>query len=182
MAHTRSLENAMAMLDGLLAKSAGAWYLVEPTSDLVATSAPSSTKAYNSFHSYLISELPIQLHSGIGRRASVDYALILSDRSGPFTVIPIEAKMKIEDRYFGQLASYLNKVSTYSRTQDQMAIGALLTPFLFMLGLSPFKWSDGKAVPIVYVSPPIRWRDLDFPLVDVSPNGIILLCLAHENR
>ena len=173
MAHTPSLENAMPTLDQL-AKSVGAWYLAEPTSDLAATSAPSSMKGCDTsvecdptviemlvagirkvfeehshaqeswtkflyglvysvqslclqlpsalneatmrscmltpllnlivekitlipdkkeeprFHAYLISELPIQLHSGSGRRALVDYALILSDSSVPFTVIPME--------------------------------------------------------------------------------------------
>ena len=32
------------------------------------------------------------------------------------------------------------------------------------------------------MSPPICWRDLDFPLVAVSRNEIILLCLAHPMK
>ena len=60
-----------------------------------------------------MSEAPVPFNVASGLKPAVEYMLALNDDKGPFTVIPIEAKVNIEPKDIFQLSTYMMKLSTF---------------------------------------------------------------------
>lgn len=125
--------------------------------------------------SHLVIQDEIKMGDASGRPPAVDATIQISDGDICEVLIPVEVKVKIVLHHLYQIAAYVTKVSTAEELEKKVVIGIIMDTNNFNLVFSPYSYDDKSGnkpvpLPIVYVSPPITWRDS-------SPSGQILFSI-----
>ena len=132
------------------------------------------------------SHLVIQDEVKTGNTSIVDASIQINDGKECKVLIPVEAKVEIEDdKDLYQIAAYVTKVSTAQQLEKKAVIGIIIDKENFHLVFSPYSYLDESGatipLPIVYVSPPITWRN-DSPqtLFSIIPAALLVIaCTCH---
>ena len=157
--------------------------LIQPTLEKVVHSISMiprkpTSKQLKGISSHLVVQDEIRMGNATGRSPAVDATIQINEDDTCEVLIPVEIKVGIELKHLYQIAAYVTKVSTANELQEKVVIGMLIDANNFNLVFSPYIYHvkrEGEPpvsvpLPIVYVSPPIVWRDS-------SPQGQILFSI-----
>ena len=159
--------------------------LIQPTLEKIVNSISiiprkhtngSTTQQLQGVSSHLVIQDEIKMGDASGRSPAVDATIQISDGNNICKVlIPVEVKVKTVLNHLYQIAAYMTKVSTAKELEKKVVIGIIMDTNNFNLVFSPYSYDDKSVkepvpLPIVYVSPPITWRDS-------SPSGQILFSI-----
>ena len=107
------------------------------------------------FRSTLTMKYPMELHPGSGRRASVDFCVILTDRHGQIVGRrPGEAKICIELKNVTQLCVYTWKSCAMDA---RLGVGFLVDTDSYRIAFTPYNFNN-QLVPLSFIYPNIPWR------------------------
>lgn len=129
------------------------------------------------------SRLVIQDEIKTGNTSVVDASIQINDGKECRVLIPVEAKVEIEQNHLYQIAAYLTKVSTATQLEKKAVIGIIIDKESFHLAFSPYFYLDQSGttpvpipLPIVYISPPIAWRNLSpQSLFSIIPAALLVI-------
>ena len=95
-----------------------------------------------------------------GQKPSVDAVIQVSKKEGTIkALIPVEMKVDMDTKNYSQIAGYMNRLSAVADVKDFTMVGVLIDKTKFRLAFSVFcNDSETVPLPIVYISPPIGWR------------------------
>ena len=127
--------------------------------------------------SHLVIQDEIKTGNTSGKPPSVDATIQISDGVNFYVLIPVEIKVEIKEQHQYQIAAYVTKMSTAKELENKVVIGILMDKEFFKLVFSPYK-SKTKAIPlpIVYVSPLIRWKESSpQTLLSVLPAALLVI-------
>ena len=88
-------------------------------------------------------------------------------------------KIGIKLEHIVQLASYMNKIST---AFEDSVVGILFDKHCFRIAISPWKDAGGRALPSVYVSPAVCWRESGEVGAALNGSAVLLLSMVHLIR
>ena len=135
--------------------------------------------------SHVIIQDEIETGNASGKSPAVDATIQISDGKNFYVLIPVELKVEIKKQHQYQIAAYVTKMSTAKELENKVMIGILMDKDFFKLIFSPYK-SNAKAVPlpIVYVSPLIRWKESSpQTLLSVIPAALLVIaCTCYYQR
>ena len=134
------------------------------------------------------SHLVIQDEVKTGNTSVVDASIQINHGKDCKVLIPVEAKVEIEENNLYQIAAYVTKVSTAQQLEKKAVIGIIIDKENFHLVFSPYFYLDKNGatpvltpLPIAYVSPPIAWRN-NSPqaLFSIIPAALLVIaCTCH---
>lgn len=139
------------------------------------------------------SHLVIQDEIKTGNTSVVDASIQINEGKKCRVLIPVEAKVEIEQNHLFQIAAYVTKVSTASQLEKKVVIGIIIDRESFHLVFSPYfynyKSEPGATpvpipIPIVYISPPITWRNSSpQSLFSIIPAALLVIaCTCYFQR
>ena len=135
--------------------------------------------------SHLVIQDEIETGNPSDNPPAVDATIQISDGKNFYVLIPVEIKVEIKKQHQYQIAAYVTKMSTAKELENKVVIGILMDKEFFKLVFSPYK-SNAKAVPlpIVYVSPLIRWKESSpQTLLSVVPAALLVIaCTCYYQR
>ena len=130
-----------------------------------------------------------------GRPPAVDATIQINEGDTCEVLIPVEIKVGIKPKHLYQIAAYVTKVSTANELQKKVVIGMIIDTNNFNLVFSPYTYHDDSGIepvsvplPIVYVSPPIVWRDsspqsqVPFSILPAALMVIACTCYFERER
>ena len=154
--------------------------LIQPTLENIVNSLsmiprkPTSKQLKDTVSSHLVVQDEIRIGDASGRSPAVDATIQINEGDTCEVFIPVEIKVGIELKHLYQIAAYMTKVSTADELQEKVVIGMIIDTNNFNLVFSPYTYHDESGIsvplPIIYVSPPIMWRDS-------SPQGQVLFSI-----
>ena len=141
----------------------------------------------------ITSHLVIQDEIKTGNTSVVDASIQINDGKKCRVLIPVEAKVEIEQNHLYQIAAYVTKVSTAPQLEKKVVIGIIIDKENFHLVFSPYFYhykSEASAtpvpipIPIVYISPPITWRNSSpQSLFSIIPAALLVIaCTCYFQR
>ena len=146
--------------------------LIQPTLEKVVYSIsmiprkPTSKQLKGTVSSHLVIQDEIKMGRASGRPPAVDATIQINEGDTCEVLIPVEIKVGIKPKHLYQIAAYVTKVSTANELQKKVVIGMIIDTNNFNLVFSPYTYHDESGIepvsvplPIVYVSPPIVWRN-----------------------
>ena len=131
--------------------------------------------------SHLVIQDEIETGNASGNQPAVDATIQISDGKNFNVIIPVEIKVEIKEHHDYQIAAYVTKMSTAKELENKVVIGILMDKEFFKLVFSPYFFFDkSKAepvpLPIVYVSPLIRWKESSpQTLLSVVPAALLVI-------
>ena len=131
--------------------------------------------------SHLVIQDEIKMGNSSRQPPAVDAMIQISDGNDCKVLIPVEVKVEIEEKHLYQVAAYVTKVSTAKELEKKVVIGIIIDKEFFKLVFSPYYFFDetkGEPVPlpIVYVSPLIRWKETSpQTLLSIIPAALLVI-------
>ena len=172
--------------------------LIQPTLEKVVYSIsmiprkPTSKQLKGTVSSHLVIQDKIKMGRASGRPPAVDATIQINEGDTCEVLIPVEIKVGIELNHLYQIAAYVTKVSTANELQKKVVIGMIIDTNNFNLVFSPYTYHDESGIelplPIVYVSPPIVWRDsslqgqIPFSILPAALMVIACTCYFERER
>ena len=175
--------------------------LIQPTLENVVNSLsmiprkPNSKQLEGTVSSHLVVQDEIRTRNASGRSPAVDATIQINEGDTCEVFIPVEIKVGIELNHLYQIAAYVTKVSTANELQKKIVIGMIIDTNNFNLVFSPYTYRDESGIepvsvplPIVYVSPPIVWRDsspqsqVPFSILPAALMVIACTCYFERER
>ena len=129
------------------------------------------------FSSYLVIQDEIKIGDACGRPPAVDAMIQINDGEDCKVLIPVEAKVEIEQKHLFQIAAYVTKVSTAKDLKENVTIGIIIDKEVFYLVFSPYsvKLDESVPLPITYISPSIVWKDASPQLFSIIPAALLVI-------
>ena len=175
--------------------------LIQPTLEKVVNSIsmiprkPTSQQLKGIISSHLVIQDEIKMGCASGRSPAVDATIQINKGDTCKVLIPVEIKVGIKPKHLYQIAAYVTKVSTANELQKKVVIGMIIDANNFNLVFSPYIYCDESGrepvtvpLPIVYVSPPIVWRDSSpqsqvlFSILPAALMVIACTCYFEQER
>ena len=104
-----------------------------------------------------------------GQTPAVDALIQISKADGTIIAcVPIKTKKDMNIKHYTQIACYINKLSTAQELTKFVTTGAIIDQRSFRLAFSVYCTEGEIPLPIVRISPPIKWKSENFCVVDQS--------------
>lgn len=131
----------------------------------------------DAFYLYFLVGDSIKMGRGLGGQPAVDAAIQIDDASHrPLSLVPVEMKPEIiPSKHFAQIAAYMNKASTAIELSSSVMTSIIIDVKHINFAFSPIKFDAESGVvplPVVYISPPITWKEGMFFAV---PEAILII-------
>ena len=136
---------------------------------------------------HLVIQDEIKTGNKSGKPPSVDATIQISDGVNFYVLIPVEIKVEIKKQDLYQIAAYMTKMSTAKELEKKVVIGIIMDKEFFKLVFSPYFFFDKAEpvpLPIVYISPLIRWKESSpQTLLSVVPAALLVIaCTCYYQR
>ena len=136
---------------------------------------------------HLVIQDEIKTGNASGKLPSVDATIQISDGVNFYVLIPVEMKVEMKKQHQYQIAAYVTKMSTAKELEKKVVIGIIMDKEFFKLVFSPYFFFDKAEpvpLPIVYISPLIRWRESSpQTLLSVVPAALLVIaCTCYYQR
>ena len=135
------------------------------------------------YHSFLEVEVPTEERKHVrGKKPTVDFLMYgtiegMEGEDSAIYVIPVEAKRVIDTKDVAQICQYMSTLVHGAQFRNNTTVGMLLDDMRVRFAFSVMCDSE-RPLPIVFVSPPMLWRNGVFPLSQTC----ICMCLLQNLR